>query len=180
MELNTAGKEFWRVSKIGDIYRRIMALFMDRPSRFSWIDKQVAASGRPMTRRQVEWIRAQGINMIISLTEQPLPRELIENMGLEYRHFPIEDHSAPSPEILRQIVDEIFSSISRGKRVLIHCAAGLGRTGTILAAYLVALKEISGEEAIRRVRELRPGSIETIQERSILEFQKRYFPKAAP
>jgi len=168
------------VSKVGSIYRRIIALFTDRPSRFSWIDEHVAASGQPMTRSQVEWIKSQGIDMVISLTEQPLPREWIENADLEYRHFPVKDHSAPSPELLKKIVNEVLNAKARGKKVLIHCAAGLGRTGTLLAAYLIALEKISGDEAIKKVRILRPGSIELVQEKSVLEFQRRYFPKAAP
>jgi atypical dual specificity phosphatase len=64
--------------------------------------------------------------------------------------------------------------VSGGRRVLIHCAAGLGRTGTALAAYLVVSKGLSAEEAIKAVRRLRPGSIEPIQEISIIEFQRRW------
>jgi len=168
------------VGGVGDLYRRVLALFTDRPSRFSWIDENVAGSGRPMSRKQVEWVRHAGIDVIISLTEDPLPREWLEEVGLDYRHFPIEDHSAPSPETLKRIVDEILKCVERGRRVLVHCAAGLGRTGTVLAAYLVAAKGLSGEEAIRRIRELRSGSIEPNQESSVIEFQRRYFPRAAP
>jgi atypical dual specificity phosphatase len=57
--------------------------------------------------------------------------------------------------------------------VAVHCGAGLGRTGTVLAAYLVA----GGEEAraaLARVRELRPGSVETAdQERAIEAYARR-------
>ncbi|MEM3922023.1 MAG: dual specificity protein phosphatase family protein, partial [Nitrososphaerota archaeon] len=83
-------------------------------------------------------------------------------------------------ERLEEIVDRVLALVSGGRRLLIHCAAGLGRTGTVLAAYLVASKGVSGEEAIKAVRKLRPGSIERAQEISIIEFQRRYFPKAAP
>lgn len=165
---------------LGNIYRRVLALFTDKPSNFSWVDERVAASGRPMTMKQLEWIKSQGIDAIISLTEQPLPREWVERLGIEYAHFPIEDHSAPDPETLKKIIDEVLALASGGKKLLIHCAAGLGRTGTVLAAYLVASKEVSGDKAIKIVRRLRPGSIEPIQEFSVLEFQRRYFPKVAP
>jgi len=166
------------VSRLGNAYRRIRALFAGRPSRFSWIDDRVAGSGRPMTRNQVKWLREHGVDAIISLTEDPLPREWISEAGLEYRHMPLEDHATPDPDVLKQIVDELLDLIDSGKRVLVHCAAGLGRTGVVLAAYLVAAKGVSGEEAIKIVRDLRPGSIEPNQEWSVIEFQRRYFPRA--
>ncbi len=155
-------------------------MFMDKPSNFSWIDDRVAASGRPMTFAQLKWIKSREIELIISLTGQPLPREWVEQLGIEYIHFPIKDHSAPDPQMLKEIVDKILAAVSSGKRLLIHCAAGLGRTGAVLAAYLIASKKVSGEEAIEAVRRLRPGSIEPIQEKSVMEFQRRYFPRVAP
>ena len=60
-----------------------------------------------------------------------------------------------------------------GMAVAIHCAAGLGRTGTVLAAYFVA-KGLSAREAVERVRQLRPGSVETVeQERAIERYAAR-------
>lgn len=54
-----------------------------------------------------------------------------------------------------------------------HCKHGLGRTGTMLACYLLKTRKMSGAEAIKTIRALRPGSIETReQERAVLEFQK--------
>ena len=52
------------------------------------------------------------------------------------------------------------TSVAAGKAVGVHCTAGLGRSGTMAAAYLVA-HGASSNEAIATVRELRPGSIET-------------------
>ncbi|HDJ66209.1 MAG TPA: hypothetical protein ENF33_00640, partial [Nitrososphaeria archaeon] len=154
----------------GDVYRRLRAFIKDSPSRFSWVDDCVAGSGRPMTLEQLKWIKERGIEVIISLTEDPLPKEWIRELGFRYFHMPIIDHSAPKPETLKQIIDLMLNEIEEGKRILIHCAAGLGRTGTVLAAYFIARKRLSAEEAMELVRKLRPGSIEPIQEWSIREF----------
>ncbi|MCD6341583.1 MAG: dual specificity protein phosphatase family protein [Thaumarchaeota archaeon] len=163
------------MSFLGKVYRRVLAVFMDRPTRFSWVDESVAASGRPMTLDQLRWIRSKGVELVISLTEVPLPREWIEETGLKYRHMPIEDHSAPDPETLKNIVDIMLKGIEEGKKILVHCAAGLGRTGTVLAAYLIARRNLSAEEAIEEIRRLRPGSIEPNQESSVRNFYRRYF-----
>ncbi len=68
------------------------------------------------------------------------------------------------------MVDFINKSISEGKPVGVSCGAGLGRTGTVLACYLVSLGH-SAEVAIGMVRTKRPGSIETeTQEEAIKEY----------
>ena len=65
------------------------------------------------------------------------------------------------------------SAPSRGTRVAVHCGAGLGRTGTLLACYLVR-RGLTADEAIARVRALRPGSVETdAQEAAVRSFAQR-------
>lgn len=59
--------------------------------------------------------------------------------------------------------------------VAVHCMLGHGRTGTMLACYLVKTQKMSGSDAIREIRRLRPGSIETReQEQAVMEFHRRF------
>ncbi len=157
----------------GEIFRRIRGIFQDMPHRFGWIDEYVSGSGRPTSFEQVKWVKEKGISMIISLTESPLPDEWIEVLNFKYIHVPIKDHSAPSVETIEKIIKEIMKEVKAGGRVLVHCAAGLGRTGVILASYIIAKKSITPEDAISFVRKIRPGSIEQNQEKSVYEFYRR-------
>jgi atypical dual specificity phosphatase len=62
---------------------------------------------------------------------------------------------------------------------MVHCAAGRGRTGTILAAYLLKENGLTADQAIKKIRKLRPGSIQsTTQEKAIFMYEKYLRGKA--
>ena len=137
---------------------------------FSWLmPNKIAGSGQiggwyPESKQFLLsdlWeLRELGVGAVVSLTEQPLSSRALTTVGMDYLHLPIPDMSPPS---LREIEEFLAFSkvcIEKGNPVLVHCGAGLGRTGTMLACYLVE----RGHEpatAICKVRAERPGSIET-------------------
>jgi atypical dual specificity phosphatase len=144
------------------------------PAGFSWIEQpHLAALARPYALEDLTWLREQGLQLLISLTEMPLRSDWINEAGLLSIHIPIEDMHAPTMEQLDCAVSAIRRAREKGIGLAVHCAAGLGRTGTVLAAYLVS-QGFNAREAIARVRELRPGSVETSdQEAAIEEYASR-------
>ena len=91
-----------------------------------------------------------------------------------YVHIMSNDMGVPDFNDLVGAVDFIHRRITYDNEpVLVHCLAGLGRTGTILACYLVKYQNLSADEAIQKVREERPGSIQSYpQEEIIFRFEK--------
>jgi atypical dual specificity phosphatase len=146
---------------------------MSRPHAFSWIDKPLlAAMARPEDPQELEWLRSQGIQILVSLTEEAPRRDWINNAGLLGFYVPVADMEAPTQEQLEACISTIERAKASNMGVAVHCTAGLGRTGTVVAAYLVHTG-MKAEDAIARVRELRPGSIETdAQYASVIEFAR--------
>ena len=102
---------------------------------------------------------AAGVGAVLSLTEHA-PVEALADDGLVVRHEPIGDFEAPSPAVLARCVGFVRERWGAGQAVAVHCMAGRGRTGTVLAACLVA-EGMDADAAIALVRAKRPGSIET-------------------
>jgi len=158
------------MGRTGRVYRRIRATVLDKPTFFTWVrDGRIAASGRPYSKDQVDWLNEHGVSAILTLTEEPLPNGW--TIGLESRHIMMRDHEQVGPGAMLLGADYIASAISRGKIVLVHCLAGKGRTGCVLAAYLMAYEGKTARQAIDELRSNRPGSVERGQEEGVLELE---------
>lgn len=146
---------------------------MVQPSGFSWIDKPLlAAMARPSGPEDLAWLREQGIEVLLSLTEERPRREWSDESGLLVHHVPLEDMEPPEQDQLDRCVSAILRANERRMGVAVHCGAGLGRTGVVLAAYFVA-RGLSAANAITRIRRLRPGSIETDEQAAAVELYAR-------
>lgn len=148
-----------------------MTVSTNLPGNFSWLEKsKIAGCARPVTEGELKAVKEQGIQAIVSLTGTPLNPDAVSRIGFEYLHSHIS--GAPSIKQLDHIIQFVERKNAQSKPVLVHCGEGKGRTGTVLAAYLV-YHGLSADEAIRMVREKRPGSIENLeQENAVLEFEK--------
>lgn len=171
---------------IGNAYRWIFSKISTRPTNFGWvIEDQLAGSGLPITHDQFRWLLDHNIKSVVTVREIPLPTEWINtlpeaktyddynfNCKINYLHLPVEDYKAPTLEQLRSAISFIENEIilNRGG-VLVHCAAGKGRTGTILAAYLLKTENLTVDDTIKKLRSIRPGSVQTeVQEKILFEY----------
>ncbi len=98
----------------------------------------------------------------------------MEKAGLKTYHLGIQDYKVCSTAQMKQLLQWLQEKKSQGKSVVIHCVGGLGRSGLVAAAYLVAEKNMTAARAIAEIRRIRsPQAVETeIQEKFLAEFEK--------
>jgi len=156
----------------GDVWRKVHGTVTGRPDNISWlIENKLAGSAIPTSTDEVKWVIEQGVKSIVTVREEPLDDEWVKEV--KYLHIMSNDLSVPEFVDLGSAVDFIHRRITNNEPVMVHCLAGLGRTGTILACYLVKYQNMSADEAIQKVREERPGSIQSYpQEEIIFRFSK--------
>jgi atypical dual specificity phosphatase len=140
-----------------------------RLKRVSWlIEDSLAACRYPRSDAALRELAGSGVTLLINLHERPHPPERLSPYGLTEVHLPVADFTPPTPEQLERGVTAIEQAIASGQKVAVHCGAGLGRTGTLLACYLVK-GGLGTNEAITRVRAARPGSVETQEQVAAIE-----------
>ena len=132
--------------------------------KINWIEPGVlAASGIPLGKKDLQSLYEQGIRAIVTLTEHPLtvqgeitPQVLAE-MGLTCLHAPVVDQYPPDVATVRETAQFVNQMKAQDQPVLVHCHAGVGRTGTMLHAYYLA-EGLGLEEAKAKVKAGKPTS----------------------
>ena len=143
-----------------------------KPDNFSWIiEEKLAGSAIPTSKEEIDWIKQEGVKSIVTIREEPLEDEWIKDVN--YLHVHSNDMGIPEFSDLVDSVDFIHQRITNDEPVMVHCLAGLGRTGTILACYLIKYEDMTADDAIEKVRRERHGSIQSFsQEEIIFRFEK--------
>jgi ADP-ribosyl-[dinitrogen reductase] hydrolase len=94
-----------------------------------------------------------------------------QSHGLEVRHFPIQDLSVPAPDraaAFDALVTELRADLNAGRRVVVHCRGGIGRSGLVAASIVTTFGD-AAREAIARVRRAQPKAVETAEQARYVE-----------
>jgi protein-tyrosine phosphatase len=139
----------------------------------------IGGSNMPLTEKEIiEW-KSNGVKRVLILAENWEIEEIwgnvnyyfskLEESNLEYLHLPVSDGYAPR-------IDDALAAIKwlkNGKGNLVHCVAGIGRTGSLISAYLIDTEGLNVEDAINEVRKFRPGAVQTVMQfEFLLNFEK--------
>ncbi|MDB6034833.1 MAG: dual specificity protein phosphatase [Verrucomicrobiales bacterium] len=114
------------------------------------------------------YLHDSGIRAVVSLLNLPADQKIYEDAGFSYLCLPVPDGFPPTLEQTQRLVRFLDEQQQQGRAAAVHCAAGRGRTGTMLAAYLISQK-VNWLEAISRVRASEPGAIETQRQMDFLQ-----------
>jgi len=148
----------------------IMALYAN------WIVRgRLLASSQPQSLDDLFEARKMGVSVVLSFDSHPEEREWCRKLGLRFKEVALSDFEPPSVEKIGEAVGFLYRYIFVQKRsVIMHCYAGLGRTGTVSACFIGALLGLAADDAIKVVRAIRPGSIEANQEVAVEEFLESF------
>lgn len=104
----------------------------------SWITDNLALGHAPMSYEELDSLKRQGVGAIINLCAEFCDlHEIEETSGFEVYYLPVCDEEAPREPELEKALDWLDEAIYLGKKVLVHCRFGMGRTATFVAAYLL-------------------------------------------
>lgn len=113
-------------------------------------------------------LHSAGVRAVVALLNLPGDAPIYESTGFSFLCLPIPDGGAPTFEQADEFVRFVKAQRAENRPVAVHCAAGLGRTGTMLAVYFVAEGE-TAITAIERVRTVEPAAVETARQIFFLE-----------
>jgi protein-tyrosine phosphatase len=161
---------------------------IDLPGRLGMMPMPGCKPLRRDLETDLQALSAERVNLLVTLNPE---HELVEfsapdffarvaSHAIESLHFPIADGDAPHDlAVTDRLVHGLDQRIRKGECVILHCLAGLGRTGTLAACVLVS-RGCTFHEALRLVRAARhPRAVETAMQEAFVASYAQHCRKQA-
>jgi protein-tyrosine phosphatase len=121
-----------------------------------WCEEQIAVI--VLLASDAECLHKAGCNL----------RALYLKEGFQVLYLPIPDFSVPAKDDLEQAVYNTIACAQAGHHIVIHCSAGIGRTGLFIACLAKRCLGLSGHEALQWVRRYIPRAVETPEQQRLV------------
>jgi len=159
--LNIQSSTVNRQSKMGSSYQ------------LTWITDYLAVGYAPMSFVELDSIKEQGINAIVNLCAEFCDlHEIEEKTGFEVYYLPIPDENTPDMDDMEKALAWLDEAIYLGKKILVHCRHGIGRTGTFVTSYLLR-RGLGLKVASRKMRNTRATPASYIQWKLLRKYGKK-------
>lgn len=137
-------------------------------SNFSWVvDQFLAASEYPDDEKKLKFLKSQGIISIVTLSEKKIDDNLLSKYKFRNLYLPIKDFDIPKLSDVLKFLRWMRLMEKWRVPTLVHCDAGIGRTGTMLAIYFIS-KGKSAKESLELIKEKRGFKVESLKQESFL------------
>jgi len=143
------------------------------PGGFAWlVPGRLAGTPMPGVVNPIDHdlalLRQCGVTTLITLTERDIPQEPLARHGLRNLHLPVRDREPPTVAQVQMLLKRMEVLLQRDEVLAVHCLAGIGRTGTVLAAWLVR-EGLTATEALRRVRLIDHQYVQSTEQEAFLQ-----------
>ena len=148
------------------------------PAYFFWLEAGVmAGSNVPQTVRELEAMVKDGVAWLVSLSQEKPPEDPVA--GLTRHCIDVRDFEGPTLEQFEEFIEICEVAASTAGGVAVHCRGGNGRTGTLLAAYLLWKRGLAVKEAVAEVRRFRSRAVETQRQLEALDVFHKFLKDRA-
>lgn len=126
------------------------------PPDIDFVTESLAVGGAVTDERQWRVLAGMGIGAVLDLRAEDVDDAvLLAEHGMHLLHLPTEDWHPPGQDELARATDWVIEQMSDGRKTLIHCGHGIGRSVIVTAAVLVCMG-FPWQEAMRIIQRKRP------------------------
>ncbi|KAI5122128.1 hypothetical protein M0805_000776 [Coniferiporia weirii] len=132
------------------------------PVEHSWTKKASPTPARKLAssfQNCLEYFEKHGVQLVVRLNNMLYDKQHFLDRGVRHEELYFDDGTNPTDEIVRKFINLADEVVEAGGAIAVHCKAGLGRTGTLIGAYLIWKYGFTAHEAIAFMRIVRPGSV---------------------
>lgn len=146
----------WLFDKLYPLIRYVY----ERVQGHRWFDAitpNLWLGGAPTYERDYQFLLDNDITAVLDMrAEREGDRAFYDRHGINYRRLAVLDAMVPPDEYLSEGADWINEQIEDGRKVLVHCAKGRGRSATLAAAYMMRHGGQTFDESSTMMKEIRP------------------------